>query len=365
MKPELNLSALQSVYDHDGPFVSVHLDVSRNTEDAPQQLDARWTTARHALEHAGVSDTLVRRIDERIHEPVDLPGEVRRTLVAAGDEVLFEDTLAGAPAWPETVTCGDLPDVTGWLHQVDRQVSFLLVLADREGADLELHSAITRAADAQTEVAGETLHLHKFKGGGWSHKRFQQRSDNTAEGNARQVAEEIRALTTRHRPRVVLLAGDDQARALVQESLGGLPCEVHQVKAGGRAAGSSADALWEEVGILLTRLEAEDQQQLTGRLDERHGQGQGAALGVDAVLGAFVQRQVDTLLLDPERARELPVKPARLPGLPLPGRAAASDELPADQVLVAAAVATDAEVRVLPAAQIAGGGIAALLRWDE
>lgn len=365
MKPELNLSALQSVYDHDGPFVSVHLDVSRNTEDAPQQLDARWTTARHTLEHAGVSEALVDRIGDFVREPVDLPGEVRRTLVASADEVLFTDTVPGSSSWPETVSCGALPDLAGWLQQVDGQISFLLVLADREGADLELHSAVTRAPDAQSQISGETLHLHKFKGGGWSHKRFQQRSDNTAEGNARQVADEIRGLVARHRPRVVVLAGEERARAMLQETLPGLPCEVHQVEAGGRAAGSSDEALWEEVGVLLARLGAEDQEQLTGRLDERRGQGQGAALGVDPVLEAFVKRQVDTLLLDLQRARDHAVKPARFPGLVLPGAAAGADELPADQVLVAAAAATDADVRVLPADQVAGGGIAALLRWDE
>lgn len=51
----MQLGALQDVYTHSGPYVTVHLDVSRNTEDATQQLDARWTRARHQLEHDGVT----------------------------------------------------------------------------------------------------------------------------------------------------------------------------------------------------------------------------------------------------------------------------------------------------------------------
>ena len=84
----MQLGTIQDVYTHPGPFVTVHLDVSRNTEDAPQQLDARWTTARQSLEEAGVDTALVDAIGERIHEPLDVPGEVRRTIVAVQPSAL-------------------------------------------------------------------------------------------------------------------------------------------------------------------------------------------------------------------------------------------------------------------------------------
>ena len=87
----MQLSTLQDVYAHPGPYVTVHLDVSRDTEDAPQQLDARWTSARHTLEKEGVDPSLIEQIGQRLQEPTDLPGEVRRTIIAAGNEIVFDD----------------------------------------------------------------------------------------------------------------------------------------------------------------------------------------------------------------------------------------------------------------------------------
>lgn len=361
----MQLSTLRDVYSHPGPFVTVHLDVSRNTEDAPQQLDARWTTTRHALEQQGVAPGLVEEIGRRVHEPSEVPGQVRRTIVGAGDEVVFDDVLAGVAPSPEVVTCGELPDLSGWLHQADGQIPFLLVVADREGADLEMHRALARGCSEDSRVSGETQHLHKFHGGGWSHKRFQQRSDNTAESNAREVAKEIRSVVTRHRPRAVLLAGDERARTGIAGALDGLPCEVHQLTSGGRGAGSSEDSLRAEVGVVLARLEAEDQEAIAGRLEERWAQGAGAVLGLDDVLRSLVQGKVETLVVDLAKAHELAVDPSRFPGLPVPEQATKARELPADQVLVAAGAATDAAITVLPAQQAKGGGVAALLRWDD
>jgi hypothetical protein len=362
----MQLSTLQDVYAHPGPYVTVHLDVSRNTEDATQQVEARWTTARHALERDGVEPKLVEEIGRRLQEPTEMPGEVRRTLVAAGDQILFDDVLAGSSVWPEVVvTCGDLPDVSAWLHQVEGQVPFLLVVADREGADLDFYRALTRNESAHSAVEGSALHIHKYQGGGWSHRRFQQRSENQWENNAREVAEEIRGAVTRHRPRIVVLAGDERARTFIAGSLDGLPCEVVQVSAGGRAEGASTEALWDEVRQVLAHVEAEDQRELTGRLEEKWGQGNGAVLGVDDVMRALVQGKVDTLIVDLQKASEIEVDVTRFPGLPLPEQAASRKDLPADQVLVAAGAATDTAIAVLPSTQTKGPGVAAMLRWDD
>jgi hypothetical protein len=361
----MQLSTLQDVYAHPGPYVTVHMDVSRNTEDATQQLEARWTTARHTLERESVEPSLVEEIGRRLQEPTEMPGEVRRTIIAAGDQVVFDDVLAGSSVWPEVVTCGDLPDVSAWLHQVDGQVPFLLVVADKEGADLDFYRALARHESTHSEVEGNDLHIHKYQGGGWSHRRFQQRSENQWETNAREVADEVRAAVTRHRPRVVVLAGDPRARTEIAGALEGIRCEVAQVSAGGRAEGASTESLWDDVRQVIARLEAEDQQELTGRLDEKWGQGSGAVLGVDDVLDALVQGKVETLIVDLQKARDMSVDVTRFPGLALPEPAASRKDLRADQVLVAAGAATDTAIAVLPAAQTKGGGVAAMLRWDD
>lgn len=199
----------------------------------------------------------------------------------------------------------------------------------------------------------------------WAQKQFQQTAENGWRDNARDVADAAHSVVARHRPRVVFLAGEERARSEVANQLTGLACPVEQVSAGGRAAGASQDALWQEIRELLARIEAEDQRQVMERLDRTHRQGSGAALGLDEVLDALVQGQVERLVIDLEATRELTLRPDKHPGLPMPTSLAADAELPADRVLVAAGAATDCDLTLLPRDLVKGGGVAALLRWDD
>jgi hypothetical protein len=361
----MKLGSIQDLYAHSGPFVTVHMDVSRNTEDARQQLDARWSTVSRELNDAGVDRALVDQIESRVREQTEVPGEARRTIVAAGGEIVFDDVRAGHTIWPETTSVGPLPDLAGWLHQVDGQVPFVLVTADREGADIDVYRAMSKPDAAHQEVHGETLHIQKVPQGDWAQKQFQQRSENVWQKNAREVADAVRTACAEQRPRLVVLAGDDRARAEINDALEGLQCDVEQVDAGGRAAGSSEEALWNDVREVLARFEAFDAQQVSERLMEKTGQGSGAARGLPDVLDALVQGKVERLMLDLQAAHDMTVKPSEHPGLALPSSAAQESELPADQVLVAVGAATDTDLSVLSTDQTKGAGVAALLRWDD
>jgi hypothetical protein len=57
------------------------------------------------------------------------------------------------------------------------------------------------------------------------------------------------------------------------------------------------------------------------------------------------------------------VDPARHPGLPIPD--GVGGELRADRVLLALAAATQADVVTMPAAQVEGAPVSAVLRWDN
>jgi len=359
----MNLATIQHVFNHRGPFVSVYVDVSRNTEDAASQLDARLTTLRHDLEHEGVAEELIEELCTRIGARTDIAGEARRLVIASGDEIVFDDVRAGHTTWPESHSVGPLPDLAGWLHQVDGQLPFVLVTADREGADIDVYQATSKPDATHTEVHGETQHIQKVPQGDWAQKQFQQRSENVWQHNAREVADAVRSATSQHRPRVVVLAGDERARTEIASALEHLPTEVEQVRAGGRAAGSSTESLWSEVKEVLAHVEAHDEQAVTERLLEKSGQGEGAARGLPDVLDALVQGRVERLIVDLQAAREQTVTPSEHPGLSLPESAAGEKELPADQVLVAAGAATDCELSVLPADLTKGAGVAALLRW--
>ena len=361
----MDLGSVQDVFTGKGPFVSVHLDVSRDTEDARQQVDSRWTTLRHELEHQDVDSALIEQIGERVHEQTSLPGEVRRTIVGAEDRIVFDDVRAGHTIWPEDTSVAPLPDLGGWLHQVDGQVPFLLVTADKEGASVDFYQGTTRPKAERREIHGETLHIKKVPEGDWAQKQYQQRSENVWKENAEKVADAVRQATAKHRPRVVVLAGDPRARTEILAALERDPIEIVAVDAGGRAAGSSEDALWQDVERVLAMVEAYDEKQIADRLMQGTARQQGAARGLNDVLDALVRGQVERLVLDLAAAREMTVSPKEHPGLALPEPAASTEQLPADRVLVAAGAATDAQLSLMPRAQTKGAGVAALLRWEE
>ena len=115
---------------------------------------------------------------------------------------------------------------------------------------------------------------------------------------------------------------------------------------------------------VLAEIDAADDRELTERLEQAREQGSGGAHGLEAVLGAFVQAQVDQLVLDLDAAADKTVRLREHEGLSL-SSVDTSQALPADRVLVAAAALSGAGVSLLPASLAHGGGVAALLRWDD
>jgi Bacterial archaeo-eukaryotic release factor family 2 len=360
----MHLHRIRPVVEHDGPFLSLHVEVGRTTEDAAQQRDARWTSIRHELERLQLADALINDVRERLDQNTHVSGEARRTLVLAGGEVVFDDVQPGSSNWPETVQHAPLPDLAGWLTAADQELPFVLVVADRTGADIEVHRAAASPPTAQETVTGETFYITKVAEGDWAQKQFQQTAENTWHENAKLVSEAVRSLERSHRPRVIFVAGDVRARSEISKLLesGGSGPTILTVESGGRADGASEDALWKEIRQHLAGLQGEQDADLAGLLDEARGRGEGAVHGLEEVANALAQARVDRLVLDLGRAREHLMSAAAYEGLPVPA-AARDAEVPADGILVAAAALTDASLSLLPAGMGRGGGISALLRW--
>jgi hypothetical protein len=366
----MQLTQVRTVLEAPGPYWTVHTEVGRPTEDAAQQIEARWTTLRHQLEHDGLDAGLLDDIGTRLRENTHLPGEVRRTIVANADRVLLDDVQAGHSARPEVTERADLPDLSGWLSGVAARVPFLLVVTDRTGADVETYHGVAGPPDDSATVEGDTFYITKVAEGDWAQKQFQQTAEDTWHHNAVEVADEVRRAAKRLRPRLVLVAGDVRARREVTDDLRKHESGVHdatvvELDAGGRAAGASREALWREVRRVLAETDAAEDAALADRLAEARRSGAGAAHGVDEVMAALAEARVDTLVLDDRAVADRTVHPTRYPGLALPPAAAEAEELPADRAMLAAAVLTGADVRLLPAGLAHGGGAAALLRWEE
>ncbi|HEY3528888.1 MAG TPA: Vms1/Ankzf1 family peptidyl-tRNA hydrolase [Nocardioides sp.] len=364
----MDLERLRTVFETPGPYLTLHVDVSRNNENAAEQVESRWTSIRHELERAAIPDSLVPEIDERIHENTHVQGEVRRTIVAAADRILLDDVQAGHNPHPEVVDVADLPDLAPWIDIEDQAYPFVLAVVDRTGGEVSAYRAASQEPVDEETVTGATYYITKVPEGDWAQKQFQQTAENRWHENAELVAEAVRSAALADRARAVLVAGEVRARAEVVRAVESLDHGfdgVIEIESGGRAEGASEEALWGEVHEKLRQLVAAEDADVAARLDQGRGRGEGVATGIDEVLGALVKGQVEQLVVDLAALAEKSVKPGQYDGLPLPASAADADELPADRVLVAAAALTGADLTVLPASMAHGGGASALLRWDD
>lgn len=358
----MRTDSIADLFDRSGPFASVLVDVSQDTEDGAHQRELRVAEALRDLESAGAAEAAIAQIRNRLDEPVDQPAPVGHLLVATEAEICLDDMVQERVDTP-VATWGPLPDLTAWVELQDAAIPFLLVIADREGSDVEVYRASTRRPDETTSIHGEEFRIHKVSVGDWAEDHHQNQTEEVWRRNASQSAELIDRQVARGIP-LVVLAGDKRARVEIRDALGNraADCTV-EVEAGGRAAGSSREALEEAVAEVLRGEVVNRRLDRVHQYQERRGRGEAVATGTDEVLDAFVIGQVDTLLLDAEASRQQSVRPAEHRGLTL--GVDASADVPLDQALIAAAARTAADVVVVPGTALGGAPAAALLRWDQ
>ena len=358
----MRTTQITDLYQSEGPFASVTLDVSRAAENAHREHELRVRQATGELIDAGADPAVVTLVAERLGEQVNEPAPVGRTVVATAGGVVFDELLR-TQVEQVRATWGPLPDVTpGIVHQ-DGLTPFVLAVVDHEGGDVATYVSDVPDPVEQTEAGGETLHINKVPSGGWSQLRYLHVTENVWKQNAEDVAEEILS-AARNGPELVLLAGDPYSRSAVAERVEGTPLQVVQLDSGSRAEDGGDEALQQAVREALLDQAVARRLELAHRLQERIGQDVAVAVDVDAVAEAFVRGQVETLLIDPEAAAEHTVTAKDHPGLSI-GAVAPTEPVRADQAFVAAAVLTGAEVTVGRAATLDGRPVAALLRWDQ
>lgn len=363
----MDLSRLRPIFEERGPFLTVHAEVGRASENPAEQLAARWTRVRHELERTGLDDSAMEQVGDRLQQVTHEPGEVRRTLVVAGGRVVLDEVQPGHNPAPEVLDEGALPDLGAWLTAEEQVLPFVLAKVDREGADLEVHRAVAGAATDEESVTGQTFNITKVAVGDWAQHKYQQYAENAWERNAREVAEAVVSVARKHATSAVFVAGEVRARSEVMKALEETGAEIGpylELESGGRAAGSSETSMWAAVRERLRTLQGSRDADVVARLEEARGRGEGAATGLDEVLPALAKAQVDRLVVDLAAMRERTVDPGNYDGLPLPAGATGPD-LPADRVLVAAGALSGADITLLPASMARGGGVSALLRWAD
>lgn len=374
MQPTMQIpDSISALYRHPGPFASVHLDASRDTESGDTEVELRWRGLRDRLAEAGADDKSLRAIDEVAGAHAEVAGRHGQFVVAAGGDVLLDEPTRRPPP-REFGRWSPLPHVLPYLVERSTQVPHLVVLIDRTGADV--HTVLDDIHADQISVEGGAEYpLRKTGRDVWNERAFQNRVDNAWETNSKEVAQAI----GQHLPpqvRVILLAGDVRARTLVSEELAKvLPQRVlvRQLEHGARAEGTSREALDAGVRSALLHHVWAERRDVLARLQQAVGRHDYAVTGIPAVLEALRKAQVDTLVLsdDPSSTAACSIgpDPLLLAGTDAELRDLGVTDIRHDRLdaaLVRALAGSAAGLVITPGAhQYVEQGIAALLRYTD
>jgi len=351
------------LYDDPGPFASVYLDVTRNSEDGERMVEIRAKDAIDDLRGQGAPEPILDRVREVLTTNTHLAAPVCRMVVVSERGVLLDEVNRVALNRP-TVAWDTLPDLSAWLSDADAR-EFVLALVDHEGGDVASYSPATMQVERRAEVGEKSPWEHKIKGGAWNQLNFQRSTETVWGRNADEVVAEIgRQLT----PDIdlVLVGGDQDGRGRVLDRLQQLEkgghFDVVELTEGSREADGSGEEIIAELRHVVAARSVAHRLAAVHRLRDRLGQGHGATTGVTDTIDALIQGSVETLLLDPEAAAEQSVDPAAHPGLSL-AAVPADHPLRADRVLLALGLLTKAEPVITRRSTMAGAPCAAVLRW--
>ncbi|WP_128382259.1 Vms1/Ankzf1 family peptidyl-tRNA hydrolase [Streptomyces cavernae] len=375
----MQLSFLEPLFDHAGPWATVYFDPAQNDESGAKRRELSVREACRVLEEEGADTATTRAVRDALMNISPAEDPAGRVIFACGGEVVLSCRLSRPPQGP--IACWNpLPRLTPLLELCGQDPVCLVAYIDRTGADFELRGAAGPQSAGQ--VQGRQWPVHRTASSDWSERHFQLKVEDTWDHNAGEIAEALSSAYEESGADLVVLVGDPRERPAVRERLPeavrGVTVETEH---GGRAAGSSSTVLEEAI-------EQARQQYTRRRVEEALDRFRAGRVGTDrptdavegvpALTEAAREHRIDTLLIRPDGAdlaRETWVggEPDQVAvrrsdvrtlgeGDPTPVRA--------DDALLRAAAVTAADVLIVPpsdgdgdGADVPAGGLGALLRW--
>ncbi|MDT0613135.1 baeRF2 domain-containing protein [Streptomyces lancefieldiae] len=372
----MDLAFLHPLYEHQGPWASVYVDLSRHTEDTPHERELTAAAVARELAEQGADDATCRAVQEAVDGLRHATDPHGRALFACAGRVILDPPLARPPYGGTTADWAPLPHVAPLLELAGEDPVCVVAYIDRKGADFELRSALG-SSDAGG-VTGRQWPVHRTSSVDWSERHFQLRVENTWEHNAAEIADALAVCQEETGADLLILVGEDRERRSVHERL---PKRLQdRIAESSRGAGSRL--LDDEVERLRddhvrSRAREDLDRFLAARTPDGEGRA-GAAEGVPALVEAAREHRIDELLIIPdapdthrevwigEDADQLAVRRTELKTLGEQNSWAAR----ADDALLRSAVMTGAPaISVTPALPSEAadktpvGGLGALLRW--
>ncbi|MHA7264291.1 baeRF2 domain-containing protein [Arthrobacter sp. TMN-37] len=365
------------LYKVSGPWTTIYVDGSAGTDDSFASDDILPRTVADAMQREGAPKEDVKAAMTALSKTArGLPDPVSRFVLVCGGEAAVDDFLPGGlVTGAPVIAVGPVPDLSPLARHCPGGFAYVVAEVGRDGGEVYLRRADREwgAPDRGEPVAaveGDTEHMRKVHGGGWAHGRYQHHAEKVWKSNAAEVAAEIDRTVSATRAKLVVLSGDIRARQLVADQVSEeTRALLGVVDSHTRTGGSDAETFTLQVDQLVTKVMADEQHHLLERLAEHEGQASGSsAAGIEAVVAALQQAQVDTLLLESTAWDD-----RTLLALDAPPWIATAEEgtsgaevlgkVPALAAILRAAALTDADTVMYPAGALESKSIAALLRW--
>ncbi len=367
----MDLAFLHDVVTHTGPLAVAHVDETRSDETGLHEQELHGRAALEQLREAGAPAAAVDALAARVGPVAGEAGDQARHVVATADGQVLLDLMVPHRLPADSVSWGPVPSLMPLLQGLDQAVPHVLVVADSTGADLTVVDSLGRQA-GDLEVEGDHDELHKVRGGGWAHRRWQQRVQDSHERNADVVVDQLTRTIDRHRPDVVVVGGDIGARTLVHHGLRpDLQDRVRVVEGLGRADGIDRSSAEAEVEQVLREVRLSRMADAVADLERGLGQHSLAATGRAQVVAAARLASVQTLLLRSEGREDATLWTS---GDPLLVGTTAQEvrdlggdpvEGPWDDVLVRSVLAQGGDVELVDGVQgVLRQGVGAVLRFD-
>jgi hypothetical protein len=369
----MDVSFLQPVFEAPGPYATVSADVTHTTENADTELELRVRGITERLAEQGAPDAVVETVRSRLLEG-NAGGEAgtlkgRALIVDSSGSVVLDQALVDAPL-REVATWSPSPELVPVLRQLPGRIAHIVVIADRVGADITYFGAPGQAEEEKT-VEGDDFQIQKVQVGGWAHHRYQHNAENKWIHNAEEVATQISSMVRRLSPRFVLVAGDIRARQILTDRASDLWSDlIVSMDEGGRAAGADREPVDRRMAELVAEHEARECAEVLEQVQAAAAHGL-SVTGKDKVVDALRKNQVETLVLADQPGDdtllvggsplELGVNQHDMDALGVHG-----EVVPADRALLAAVVATRADVVVVPRSAMPDDvPVAAVLRYTD
>lgn len=368
----MELSDLTPVLTAAGPFVTVHVGAESAVEQAADRYELAWKNVAKRLEALDVPADLREAVLAARGDHAE--GDARLVLASVPEgRVVLAEAVSTRPA-VDVVEVRPLPSVLPLISDVTARVPHVVVTADRTGADVGAYFDSGTLAREVT-VKGRTLHLKKVQGGGWAHHRYQHRSENQWKENGEDIADTAAQLAEQTGAQLIIAVGDEREVSLVAKALPTQWQDRYVVVPGGRGQGGE-DFNDQRVRDAVALHVAHETLDLLARFAQERGQTKRACDGLPDVVQALRKAQVASLLLTTEltASADGPTlfygdEPAVLgtTAAEVADLGSAAQEGPAVDVLVRAAVATGAQVHLVPhePSTAPDGGVGAVLRYAD